>query len=148
MYKYFTMTHLFSFSMVVYSLLLLGILGGVLAESTVPPTLPVLKNVSYSSLCGNTSVTPLGNFTQGLDFDLFTPSSDPISAGSKACQINLDFDDWPVGYTLAITHTILRGHLNLPKGTRLFRFRTSGFSTDPVCCDLSSQYHFPDYSYS
>ena len=114
-------------------LLLLGLLGRVLAGSTVPPKLPVLRNVTYSNLCGNTSVAPVGNFTDGLDFDLFTPSSDPISAGSKACQINLDFDDWPVGYTLAITHTILRGHLKLPKGTRLFRFRTSGFSTDPVC---------------
>ncbi|GKT57554.1 hypothetical protein ColTof4_09544 [Colletotrichum tofieldiae] len=71
-------------------------------------------------------------------------------AGHGVCEAVLDYEDWPVGHALAVTDATLRGHLRLPKATKLYRFKTTVFTTYPsvaefVLPDLAKQEDFDGF---
>ncbi|KAL0940547.1 uncharacterized protein CTRU02_203310 [Colletotrichum truncatum] len=108
---------------------------------------PTLRNVTFSGDCSsNTADIDTGN----IDFQLFNISTVTPIAGHGVCEAVLSYEDWPVGYSMAITDATLRGHLKLPKATKLFRFKTTVFTTFPsvaefVLPDLAREGDFDGY---
>ncbi|KAF6824278.1 secreted protein [Colletotrichum musicola] len=105
-------------------------LCGVLAYS--PPDLPTLRDVRFSGDCADAALVDVAT----VDFPLFNISTTTPVTGHGVCEAVLQYNDWPVGYAMAITDATLRGHLRLPKATKLYRFKTTVFTTFPSVAEF------------
>lgn len=94
-----------------------------------PAARPDLRNIKFSSDCASNTWSA-GD--ANVDFPLFNISTVTPVAGHGVCEAVLEYENWPVGYAMAITDATLRGHLKLPKATKLYRFKTTVFTTFPV----------------
>lgn len=112
-----------------------------LADLLNPVQPPKIIGIEYDKSCANSSVELPADLSGRLDFNLFTFSTSTPQAGHGLCAIKITLDQWPIGYALAAAAASIRGPIALVKGTRLFRVKTTFFTTFPVCCIFL--FHFP-----